>query len=188
MKLIGLFCILVLSAVPHAAAQSCDIPASYTNTTSIVEGDYWIGFATDKSVYTPGELIAFYLVVTNTGATTQSFNFGLTPEDAYAVMPSTCTSLWDCEDTLYDYPPIVYYYNPGVTLEPGECRVWTHTSTVSPFDASHVEETFNVQGGLITAIPTAGWALPTGGVSLTVHVQTVATDESSWGAVKAIYQ
>lgn len=189
MKFLSIFLFVALAPAP-AAAQTCDIPAGYSNSTSIQDGDFLVRFATDKSVYAPGELVQFYLAVKNTGAFQQYFNFGVSPEDAYAVMPDTCASLPDCDDTIYSYPPIVYYYNSGTTLDPGECRVWAHTSSAAPFDITMVGMTFNVQGGLYQVAPSEPfWALPAGGLVLSVYVDdSVAVEESTWGAVKARYR
>jgi hypothetical protein len=191
MKLSGIILVIVLSLLvaPQAFAQ-CDIPAGFANTTSVYEGNFWIGFATDQSVYVPGDLVDFYLVVKNISATQQYFNFGVEPQVSFLVMPDTCESItheWCIDDALYTYPPVVYYYSSGTTLEPDECRVWTHTSSAAPFTESSIGHHFTVEGGLYDPYAGDFWGL--GGLTLDVSVDTaIATEATSWGIVKARYQ
>ena len=63
-------------------------------------------------------------------------------------------------------------------------------SATAPFDVTMVGQTFHAQGGLYQVDASGmSWALPAGGLLLSVYVDdSVAVEESTWGAVKVRYR
>jgi hypothetical protein len=184
----------VALAVP-AFAQTCDVPSGYANATETQEGDIHIAFATDKAQYEPGEPINFILIVTNTGTEQWYLNSGMDPQNAFILTFDACT---DANDPacgwLYLYPQVVYQFGTGTRLDPGACRVWTHTTHFDPFYPAPSEGSYRAFGGM--AIMWFGdeensvlWQVPANGLSVTVLVESsIAVDDVTWGRVKALYR
>jgi len=184
--------LLLVLLASHAMAQ-CELPAEFSNFAVVTEGDLEVTLATDRLTYTPGDIVSFYLIVHNLGTSVFSINWGIDPQDGIFVMPDTCTAVdqGDCFDNnVFYHPQVVYFYSPGTTLDPGECRIWERewdTGTQSPDDG-----TYNVLGGMIEPCfcPTIGaFHVPTSGVLLQLTIGgTVPADETTWGGIKALYE
>jgi hypothetical protein len=190
--LLTLFFILVSSTA--FAQDPCDIPDTYTNQVTVVENDLRVGFATDKASYIPSEVVQFYLVVENVGSQTFSINWGIDPQDGVFVLPTSCTALAypGCfvDEAVYYQPTVIYYYSAGTTLEPGECRIWTHVWDPAVYGA-HPAGTYNVLGGMYEAMPLSppgAFRVPTGGVLLSLTIESaIPTKNRTWGEIKVLY-
>ncbi|MDI6809053.1 MAG: hypothetical protein QME66_08755 [Candidatus Eisenbacteria bacterium] len=183
---------LFLLLASNAVAQ-CELPAGFSNSAVVTEGDLEVTFATDRLTYAPGDIVSFCLIVHNLGTSVFSINWGIDPQDGIFVMPDTCTAVDQGRcfgGNVFHHPGIVYFYSAGTTLGPGECRAWERTWDTGIQSAEY--GTYNVLGGMFEACfcQTVGtFHVLTGGVLLRRIIEgSVSAGESTWGKIKALYE
>ena len=199
MKALTFLVISIFFAAP-ASADTCDIPPQFVNKVTVVLDTLSVGFATNKELYSPTETVEFYLVVKNIGTQTFHLNWGVDPQDGFFVLPDTCPLVdWPgcLDDPVFYFPQVIYFYSPGTTLAPGECRVWTESwdipkeNPVPPPDGI-----YNAFGGMckvsFTNRITAEYVVPADGAMLNLTIDSTVTGipdhTGTWGRVKALYQ
>ncbi len=199
---------LVLTALlvfwPEAAlTQNCDIPPTYPNQVVVDDGTMRVRYATDKTVYAPTEVISFYLVVQNLGATTFYMNWGIDPQDGHFILRPPFESWEECcateesfdANVLLYLPTFIYFFSPGTTLAPGQCRVWQRTINLN-WAPNPPAGVYAVLGGMFhVAFDWAGgqwnqnFVVPAGGAKLHITIgEPVDVEPSTWGRVKALYR
>lgn len=95
--LVGMFCV----GIPHASAGI---------------GDLQVTVKTDKGSYTSGETVLISVILTNTGTSSATLNFGSTCQASYTVEGSG--RAW------YSFPHVCAMALTNLTLAPGQVKVY----------------------------------------------------------------
>jgi hypothetical protein len=191
-KVLAALALLAVIA-PQARAQ-CGLPANFTNSAEVEEGDLKVILASDRELYAPGDSVLFCLIVQNHGSTTFSVNWHIDPQDGLFVMPEACTAVTlECfTSAVFVHPRIVQYFSAGTTLAPGECRAWMRVWDTAVFPAP--EARYNVLGGMFDPHPAVDspigrFRVPSNGVLLRVTLGgSTSVTRSGWDLIKKRYR
>jgi hypothetical protein len=200
--LVLLFAAIPLFLVPSSALGGpCVLPAQYTHTAVVVEGDLQATMGTDAATCAPGDTVRMALLFQNTGSDTLIYPGGVTPLDGFSIVGDSCATADapGCfENRLWYSPEFVYYFSPALMLHPGECKLYTTywDGLVRVVEGSTVHYdpappgAYRLFGGLWTFSENGqGYDVPIDGVMLPLTIEEgVPVEPITWGGLKTRYR
>jgi hypothetical protein len=185
-------------AIPAGpASAACPPTPEYTNQVTVQDGDLLVSFATDQQVYLSGQPVRFFLSFENTGTAQIYYPCPYDPEYKIDIMPDSCLSPEQagCDTVTSTLPGFVYWFSPGIWINPGECYVvagvaWDEINPGFPPEPG----AYRAFGGLPSSV-SAGFSVPVGGAELLFIVGATSGIEptppgvypETWGRIKALY-
>ena len=192
---------LVLLWLLFTASQSsaeCPVPPGFENHVTRTEGNLKFTFALDQFAYVlDADTIHFHFSVENLGTESARFDFPGAPDNMFAIYPITCSSLDQpgCfEAAPFFMPQLYFWFNPGFTLLPGQCKEYSMDWTQDPNrDVAPALGNYRGFAGLWTLGPPNGWpGMFMYASGLTLDLEFVGSPTpvvpATWGRIKALYR
>jgi len=192
--------VILLWAVPSVgSADPCALPARYTHTAVVVEGDLQVTIGTDAASYAPGDTVFMAVVFENTGSDTLRYSNDTDPIFGFSIVGDSCATADapGCfDDGLWYFPQV--FGQPGIqlVLPPGECgqyAVYWDGTLLFPAAAGANQPApagdYRLFGGIWTFTTGGfGFLVPTGGVMLPFTIASGSpAAATTWGAIKTRY-